>query len=377
MSSTFGGVISLAFLMVFLQTASTALAQTQDLIVDICTTPNRYWNKQVFLKGHVVKVTPDPPGTNRGRFTLRDQSDKDIDITTDDLPAMGKVYTVNGVVLQGKPGDMVPVVRENSRVLAEPTPGSPDEPGAVKRATPPPAPVSAAPSGGKALSKKELEDAVRRELDQRDAQARQAQAPAAVAPPVAAPPPVTPGMWDNPWMILGAAVVVVAIVAVLIIALRSKPAPAAYAPPAAAAPPYVAPPASVPTAASAAMGQATQAARGVPTMAASAPTQALMQLGANLSITEGPDRGRNLSLGKAVTTIGRAGARKNDVELSDGTVSREQAKILYNQDDKTFTLVNEASTNPTRVNGNTVVSVALANNDKIEFGNTAIKFLRT
>jgi hypothetical protein len=177
-------------------------------------------------------------------------------------------------------------------------------------------------------------------------------------------------MWDNPYMILGLVVVIVAIVAVLIVALRGKPSPVAQ--------PAYTPPMATPATFSPAVGQTTQAPpKGVPTMIASVATQVAIPLGADLSIVEGPDRGRSLSLNKPVTTIGRSGARKNDLDLSDGTVSREQAKILYNSADRSFTLVNEASTNPTRVNGNTVVSVALSNNDKIEFGNTAIRFLRS
>jgi pSer/pThr/pTyr-binding forkhead associated (FHA) protein len=377
MSSISGGVLGLVFLLFFLQPGSAVLAQTQDLIVDICTTPNMYWNKQVFLKGHVVKVTPDPPGTNRGRFTLRDQSDKDIEVLTEDLPAQGKVYTVRGVVVQRTAGDYIPVINENSRALAEPNPANPTGATSEKPATTPPSTAlpALAPSG-KAMTKKEIDDAVRRELERRDEMAKQSQPPPVAQPAAAAvipATPVAPGIMDNPLMLAGGAVLLVAIVAVLFVALRSKPAPTAYAPPAAAAPPYAAP--SQMSAASA--GQATQAGRGAATLVVSPATEVVARLGADLIISEGPDRGKTFSIGKPITTIGRSGARKNDLDLSDGSVSREQAKILYNQVDRSFTLVNESTTNPTRVNGNVVVSVPLANNDKIEFGKTILRFSKT
>ena len=73
--------------LILLLAPGAALLAQQDLIVDILTTPNNFWNKPVTLKGHVVRVTPDPPGTSRGRFTFRDQSDRDIEVMTSDLPA--------------------------------------------------------------------------------------------------------------------------------------------------------------------------------------------------------------------------------------------------------------------------------------------------
>jgi hypothetical protein len=86
-----------------------------DLIVDVETRPNKYWNKTVTLKGHVVSVRPDPPGTNRGSYTFRDSSDQDMEVQTTDLPAVGTEFFVFGTVLQLTIDTKVPVVHEDAR----------------------------------------------------------------------------------------------------------------------------------------------------------------------------------------------------------------------------------------------------------------------
>jgi pSer/pThr/pTyr-binding forkhead associated (FHA) protein len=377
------GAFSLALLLFALQMIPLAAAQSQDLIVDICTTPNKYWNRQVYLKGHVVRVTPDPPGTNRGRYTLRDQSDKDIEVATDDLPAQGKVYVISGVVEQRKPGDNVPVVRESTRTL-----GQPDSTVGIPEKAPPavaPAPAAAPAAGaarvgggaGKAPTKAEIEEAVRKELErkEKEAQAKQAAsaapAPVTPAPAPVSPPAPSPGLLNNPIVIGGVIVLIAAIIGILFVTMRRKPAPETYAaPPAYPPPPSMAPPAPA--------GTETQAASGVATMvAAGRATEVITRLGGELNVTDGPDRGRNFVIGRPTTTIGRAGQRKNDLELTDTTVSREQAKILYNSADKSFKLINESTTNPTRVNGSTFDTAVLQDGDRIECGNTIVKFRKT
>ncbi len=379
MKSILYGVSSLVLLLCVLQAVPLAVAQSQDLIVDICTTPNKYWNRQVFLKGHVVKVTPDPPGTNRGRYTLRDQSDKDIEVLTDDLPAMGKVYVVNGIVEQRKAGDNVPVVRESTRTLGQPDSGVAVPEKAQPAAAPAPPPAAGAARSGAGAGKAaraEIEEAVRKELErkEKEAQAKQAAAAApAVAPPVAAPPPApepSPGLLGNPMVIGGLVILVVAIIVILFFATKRKPAAEAYAAPAG----Y--PATGMPPAASA--GTATQVASGATAvMPAGSATEVVTRLGGELSVSSGPDRGKSLSIGKTVCTIGRPGPRRNDLELTDTTVSREQAKIIYAAADKSFKLINESSTNPTRVNGSSVDAVVLQDGDRIEFGNTSVTFRKT
>lgn len=334
--------LALAFLL--FQAVPIVPAQSQDLIVDICTTPNKYWNKAVALKGHVIRVTPDPPGANRGLYTLRDQSDRDIEILTDDLPAQGKVYIVHGIAEQRKAGDNVPVVREDSRNLAQMDTPMTAPPAA--QVAPAEAPRAVAPAP-KSLSKADIEEAVRKELQK--AKESQPAPPPATAPsaPVAAPvaPPASPSMMENPLVVGGIVVVILAIVAFVIVAMRGKPAPAA---------------AKVST--------------GAATMVAAKGTEVFTRLGGELSVSEGPDRGRNFVIGKPTTLIGRSGQRKNDFELGDATTSREQAKIIYSLTDRSFKIINESTTNPTRVNGSLVDAVVLQDGDKIEFGNTVVKF---
>lgn len=108
---------------------------------------------------------------------------------------------------------------------------------------------------------------------------------------------------------------------------------------------------------------------------ASAKTQVYLNLGATIVVEKGADAGREYPLHLLVLAIGRPGARKNDIELTDGTVSKEQATIRYNNIKKEFTLVNESQTNPTRVNGADVAEpVVLADGAVIEIGKTALRF---
>jgi hypothetical protein len=106
-------------------------------------------------------------------------------------------------------------------------------------------------------------------------------------------------------------------------------------------------------------------------------TQVYVSLGADLIVEKGPERGKEFTLHKQVTTVGRPGARKNDVELADDTVSKEQASIFYDNVKKTFSIRNESTTNPTLLNKNIVTgAVEIHNGDLIETGKTVIKFRR-
>ena len=106
-------------------------------------------------------------------------------------------------------------------------------------------------------------------------------------------------------------------------------------------------------------------------------TQVYVSLGADLIVEKGPERGKEFTLHKQVTTIGRPGARKNDVELADDTVSKEQASIFYDNIKQTFTIRNESTTNPTLLNKNIITEAAeLHDGDLIETGKTVFKFRR-
>ena len=104
-------------------------------------------------------------------------------------------------------------------------------------------------------------------------------------------------------------------------------------------------------------------------------TQVFMSLGAEIIVEKGPDQGKEIALHKQVTTIGRAGARKNDIELADDTVSKEQASLFYDNTTKQFSLSNESMTNPTKVNNQMITeALILKNDDLIEIGKTALRF---
>jgi hypothetical protein len=104
-------------------------------------------------------------------------------------------------------------------------------------------------------------------------------------------------------------------------------------------------------------------------------TQVFVSLGADIVVDKGPDKGMEFTLHKQVTTIGRPGSRKNDIEVNDDTVSKEQASIYYDAQRKEFSLANESGTNPTRLNGQPIAGpTVLANDALIEMGRTVLRF---
>ena len=107
-------------------------------------------------------------------------------------------------------------------------------------------------------------------------------------------------------------------------------------------------------------------------------SQAVVNLGAELFVREGDDQGKNFILHKRATTIGRAGARKNDVELIDDTVSKQQATILCDITNKQFFIKNESTTNATKVNNQFITEMAVLQfGDMIEMGSTLLLFKKT
>lgn len=106
-------------------------------------------------------------------------------------------------------------------------------------------------------------------------------------------------------------------------------------------------------------------------------TKVFMSLGAEVKVDKGPDTGQTFPLHKQVTNIGRAGVRKNDIELSDDTVSKEQAAIFYDVKTTTFTLANQSTTNPTTVNNVVVADTVVLEPDAvIQMGATVLRFER-
>lgn len=362
--------------------ASGVSGQSKELIIDLLTTPNRYWNKTVVLRGHVRSVAANPPGTNRGSFVLRDPSDADIAVITNELPAQGKEYTVTGLVEQSTPGDDVPFIRETSRYLGL-------EPPAPKPMAPAPAaPVS--PPAAEARPRERVPEPARSPA-QPDADAfSRAPAPsvAPAAAPAAAPavPAVTPvssaAVADAPmatsrlFLYFLAAAAVVLGAAALLLLRRREPAPAPAAPSSASAGAPVARPAAGPAPQRAPADPA--ATRFIPPGSPGAPalaaTQVYVDVGVELVVIDGPDKGQRFPISKPLVRLGRSGERDNDVALTDETVSRSHARLVYNPADQRFSVVNETPVNPTKLNGAVIDTAAIRENDVIQLGATSLRF---
>ena len=360
----FLAVFLLAVLAPWILYAQTA---SPELIVDICNTPNKYWNKYVMVKGHVRSVTPNPPGTNRGSYVLRDSSDADITVLTSDLPAQGKDYTVSGNVEQTSPDSKVPVIREFRRVSGN----EPSQPQVTRPRRVAPPEETEAPT-------------VRRREASQPAPVQPAAPPVKEVQPIivqTAPPAESSGMSSTLMMgLVGLAALIVIVVVVIVMRPKKPvPAPASYAPPVpTVSPSHIRPPAPPPPTSSRTVNAApprpaSAATQVVPPPAPKA-TEIYFDLGMELSVTDGPDRGKRFPFTKPTMTIGRSGARQNEITLSDGTVSREHAKIIYAAAEKTFRLINESTTNPARLNGNPIDAVVIKDGDTIQVGSTILKF---
>ena len=91
-------------------------------------------------------------------------------------------------------------------------------------------------------------------------------------------------------------------------------------------------------------------------------------------VQSGPDAPAEFPLGGSPVLVGRGGGRENQVELTDETVSREQARILKDRENGRVMLINESLTNRTKVNGAPVDSAALSPGDEIRMGATVMEF---
>lgn len=352
-----GGVIAFAMTLLFAPFFAAPMhAQTPQLIVDLLTAPQKHWNTTVVVKGHVRTVAPNPPGTNRGTFVFRDSSDSDIVVATNELPSVGKEYTLTAIVEQETPDATVPVLRELSRrvgVSAAPAASAESAPKtpAAKDAAPVPPTAPAAPTP----------------------------TPAPSLAPVTPEPAAEAAQGISTTMIYSLLGVIAILSLGLIIAFRPKraePPMVELEPRVIVQSPRAMP--QLPGAAGPADPAADQATRFVPPkpVAPAAATTVFVDLGADLVVAEGPDAGKKFPLTKPRITLGRRGGRQNEVELSDQSVSREHAKIIYNPTDQTFNLINESVTNPARVNGTAVESALLQPNDMIQLGSTTVKFVR-
>lgn len=90
-----------------------------------------------------------------------------------------------------------------------------------------------------------------------------------------------------------------------------------------------------------------------------------------LSVVDGPDKGKKYSLVKTSTKVGKK--ENNDFIVIDTTVSRNHIEIEYTSD--SFLLRDLESTNGTYVNGTRVKESYLVPGDRIRLGNTTLEFV--
>lgn len=93
-----------------------------------------------------------------------------------------------------------------------------------------------------------------------------------------------------------------------------------------------------------------------------------------LRVAAGPDLGLAFALQPGMWLVGRA--RRADVRLRSGMVSRAHAKLVVSREGL-VELIDLAATNPTRVNGTVVHSLSLRVGDRIVIGDVELALCST
>jgi pSer/pThr/pTyr-binding forkhead associated (FHA) protein len=270
-------------------------ALAQDVFLrDAFSHPERYYNLTITVNGTVQAVQANPVGTQRGTYTVTDDSSTTaLTVKTERLPKIGETYKIRGLFIADPARDNVPLLKEETRSSS--------------------------------------------------------------------------GSSSTTIILIVAGLAFLALLVVLLTQMNKsktgksgapviKPAPKAPAAPDLAKTMRVAPPAQP----------------------AEAKTQVFLNLGASIIVDKGADAGKEFALHTLTAAIGRPGARKNDIELSDGTVSKEQATIRYDNTKKEFSIVNESQTNPTRVNQAEIAApTVIADGAVIEVGKTVLRFKKS
>jgi hypothetical protein len=89
-----------------------------------------------------------------------------------------------------------------------------------------------------------------------------------------------------------------------------------------------------------------------------------------LTAVSGPHKGQTFNIYRGVTTIGRDEDQTIQL-MEDQTVSRQQARIVA--DEGNLSLLNESSTNPTRVDGSPVEKLDLSDGYLLQMGATKLR----
>jgi hypothetical protein len=131
----YAGVLAVLGLVLLRPAAASA---QQAWIADILANPARHVNLTVTLVGQVQDVVANPAGTTRGTYTLLDDSGPTpITVRTTDLPPVGRIFSVVGIVLQDPASiaSTVPVLKEVSRSAASSSAAPYSPAGAAPRAS--------------------------------------------------------------------------------------------------------------------------------------------------------------------------------------------------------------------------------------------------
>jgi diguanylate cyclase (GGDEF)-like protein len=103
----------------------------------------------------------------------------------------------------------------------------------------------------------------------------------------------------------------------------------------------------------------------------------LRKIHASLIVMQGTEIGRDFRLKRLQSVLGRAA--EADIRIHDDLVSREHARLEFawssDRPDPFYRLIDLGSTNHTFVNSNRVDQVDLKDGDKIQLGNTVLKFV--
>jgi hypothetical protein len=109
--------VVIGFSLLFLITlglVAQGLATEGVFINEVKENPSKYYNLSVKIKGVVVDVTPEQSGLKSGFYTIRDESEESIEVKTNELPAPGQSFIVEGIVTM-KAGAQVPYLKELKR----------------------------------------------------------------------------------------------------------------------------------------------------------------------------------------------------------------------------------------------------------------------